>query len=78
MAYIDLFFFSLVYLFPSSLELAIKVSSTSDADNQPAEAIPSSECVEMPENDEELVVSTDAATSERQRQLTYESPRMKK
>ena len=32
----------------------------------------------MPESDEELVVSTDAATSERQRQLTYESPRMKK
>lgn len=64
MQYIDLLFFSLVHLFPSSLELAIKASSTSDAYNQPVEAIPSSECIDMPESDEELVVSTDAVTSE--------------
>ena len=56
-----------LYFFPFSLELGIKVTSTSDANNQPTEAIPSgayngqpsTECVDMIESDEE-VASTDA------------------
>lgn len=66
MTYIDLLV-SFFYFFPFSLELAIKVTSTSDPDNQPTQAIPSSansgqpntECVDMTKSDKELA-STDA------------------